>query len=291
MYTAAVRRGAADNIAAGHGQLPAGCDIHTAAIIYYCTAGERKRIARTAGDDAAGDGLCAACLVQHPQVAILLESVREITRIAVLDSQLPTALDHNHAAVVCALIFEHMTVQVQRHGAVDGQGVADANVPCQLDGVDIRISNSRSQGRLVADFCYRSARGGRLALATQRRQGRLRLGVGHFPLRLGVRHFFLRLGVGHFFLRLGCRIVCGLDVFCAILRRSTLCAADRAILIHAFRRAGCFTAACGRGFRAFLRKSRCWHKAQQHTQGKQGAYDSLFHLVSFALCCPLAALQ
>ena len=83
--------------------------------------------------------------------------MREITRIAVLDRQLPAALDHNHAALVCALVFEHMTVQVQRHGAVDGQGVADANVPCQLDGVDLRISNSRSQLIRGADFCYRLA--------------------------------------------------------------------------------------------------------------------------------------
>ena len=41
-YTAAELCGAADNIAADHGQLPAGCDIHTAATI-YCDA-ERKRI-------------------------------------------------------------------------------------------------------------------------------------------------------------------------------------------------------------------------------------------------------
>ena len=128
-YTAAELCGAADNIAAGHGQLPAGCDIHTAATIY-----------------------CAACLVQHPQFAIRHEFVREITRIAVLDSQLPAVLDHNHAAIVCALVFEHMTVQVQRHGAVDGQGTADVNVRRQLDGVDISIGNRRSQLRLVADL-------------------------------------------------------------------------------------------------------------------------------------------
>ena len=150
-YTAAELCGAADNIAAGHGQLPAGCDIHTAATI-YCAAAEMKRIARTAGDDAAGDGLCAACLVQHPQFAIRIEFVREITRIAVLDSQLPAVLDHNHAALVCALVFEHMTVQVQRHGAVDGQGTADTNVPCQPDGVDSRIGNRISQLRLAVDL-------------------------------------------------------------------------------------------------------------------------------------------
>ena len=152
-YTAAELCGAADNIAAGHGQLPAGCDIHTAATI-YCAADEMKRIARAAGDNAAGDGLCAACLVQHPQFAIRIEFVREITRIAVLDSQLPAALDHNHAAIVCALVFEHMTVQIQRHGAVDGQGSADANVRRQLDGADISIGNRRSQFFRGADiFC------------------------------------------------------------------------------------------------------------------------------------------
>ena len=82
-----------------------------------------KRIAFTAGDDAAGDGLCAACLVQHPQFAIRIEFVREITRIAVLDSQLPAVLDHNHAALVCALAFEHMTVQVEGDGASDRDGL------------------------------------------------------------------------------------------------------------------------------------------------------------------------
>jgi hypothetical protein len=49
--------------------------------------------------------------------------VREITRIAVLDSQLPAVLDHNHAALVCALVFEHMTVQVEGDGASDRDGL------------------------------------------------------------------------------------------------------------------------------------------------------------------------
>ena len=162
-YTAAELCGAADNIAAGHGQLPAGCDIHTAATI-YCAADEMKRIARAAGDNAAGDGLCAACLVQHPQFAIRHEFVLG-GGVAVGQRQIAAALDHNHAAIVCALVFEHMTVQVQRHGAVDSQGTADANVPCQPDGVDIRIGNRRSQVSRSADVCYRSARGGRLAPA------------------------------------------------------------------------------------------------------------------------------
>ena len=84
--------------------------------------------------------------------------MRGLTRIAVLDSQLPAALDHNHAALVCALVFEHMTVQIQRDiRAVDGQGSADANVRRQLDGVDIRISNSRNQVIRGVDFCYRRA--------------------------------------------------------------------------------------------------------------------------------------
>ena len=113
-----------------------------------------KRIALTAGDDAAGDGLCAACLVQHPQFAIRHEFVREITRIAVLDSQLPAALDHNHAAIVCALVFEHMTVQVQRYGMVDRQRGVNVNIRCQPDGVEINISNSCSQFFRGADiFC------------------------------------------------------------------------------------------------------------------------------------------
>ena len=154
-YTAAELCGAADNIAADHGQLPAGCDIHTAATI-YCDA-ERKRITRAAGDDAAGDGLCAACLVQHPQAVGVGRELVYCGGVAVSQRQIAAALDHNHAAFVCALIFEHMTVQVQRHDAVDGQGVADANVPCQLDGDDIRISNSRSQLIRGADFCYRLA--------------------------------------------------------------------------------------------------------------------------------------
>ena len=59
--------------------------------------------------------------------------MREITRIAVLDSQLPAALDHNHAAFVHAFILQHMAVQVKGDGAVDGQGVADVNVLHQLN--------------------------------------------------------------------------------------------------------------------------------------------------------------
>ena len=173
-------------------------------------------------------------------------------------------LHFNHRVPIVAGHLQDMTVQVQRHGTGNGQGTADVNVRRQPDGVDIRIGNRRSQVSRSADVCYRSARGGRLARAAQRCQGRLRLGVGHFSLRLGA--------------------------LCAVLRQSPLCAADGAFRIHVFRRAGCFTAA-RRGFRAFLCKSRCWHKAQQHAQGKQGAYDLLFHLVSFVLCCPLTAPQ
>ena len=183
--------------------------------------------------------------------------MREITRIAVLDRQLPAALDHNHAALVCALVFEHMTVQVQRHGAVDGQGVADANVPCQLDGADSRICNRRSQGRLVADFCYRSARGGRLARAAQRCQGRLRLGVGHFPLRLFFVLFAFRLCVLN-----------GLAAF-AVFRQSALCAADGTICVHCFCCAGRFAGAYRRFFRLALGKCRGRHKAEHHAQSKQ----------------------
>ena len=136
-----------------------------------------------------------------------------------------------------------MAVQVQRHGAGNGQGTADANVPCQLDGVDSRISNRRSQLIRGADVFYRFARGGCRALAAQRRQGRLRLGVGHFPLRLH------------------CRSVCGLGVPCTILRQSALRSTDGAIRIHVFHRAGRFTDANRRFFRTVLCKSRCWHKA------------------------------
>ena len=111
-HAAAIRRGAADNIAAGHGQLPAGCDIHTAAIICVVdifAAAELNRFSRTAGDDAAGDGFLAVFFVQHPQFAIRHEFVLG-GGVAVGQRQIAAALDHNHAALVCAHIFEHMTV-------------------------------------------------------------------------------------------------------------------------------------------------------------------------------------
>ena len=202
-----------------------------------------------AGDDTAVDGFCAVFLVQHPQaIGVRRELMRSIGG-AVGQRQIADAntdgvfLHFNHRVTIVAGHLQDMAVQVQRHGAGNGQGTADANVPCQLDGVDTRISNRRSQGFRGADFSYRFARGGRLALAAQRRQGCLRLGVGHFSLRL-------------------CRrIICGRGAPCTVLRQSVLRAADGAIRIHAFRRAGRFTAAHGRFFRTVLCKSRCWHKA------------------------------
>ena len=66
-------------------------------------------------------------------------------------------LHFNHRVSIVAGHLQDMAVQVQRHGAGNGQGTADANVRCQLDGVDIRISNRRSQLIRGADFCYRLA--------------------------------------------------------------------------------------------------------------------------------------
>ena len=202
-----------------------------------------------AGDDTAVDGFCAVFLVQHPQaIGVRRELMRSIGG-AVGQRQIADAntdgvfLHFNHRVTIVAGHLQDMTVQVQRDSAFDGQGTADANVPCQLDGVDSSISNRRSQLIRGADVSYRFARGGCPALAAQRRQGCLRLGVGHFSLRLG------------------CRIVCGLGVLCTVLRQSALRAADGAIRIHAFRRAGGFTAAHGLGFRAVLCKSRCGYKA------------------------------
>ena len=74
--------------------------------------------------------------------------------VAVGQRQIAAALDHNHAAIVCAPVFEHMTVQVQRHSTVDRQRGVNVNIRCQPDGVEINISNSCSQFFRGADiFC------------------------------------------------------------------------------------------------------------------------------------------
>ena len=279
VHSAAGRSRAANDVAARHDKVGAVGFVRLLRRVLFVITFHPNAHFFAASDDTAVDGFSSVFLVQHPQAVSVRRELMYSIGVTVGQRQLADAntagvfLHFNHRVTIVAGHLQDMTVQVQRHGAGDGQETADANVPCQLDGVDTRISNRRSQLIRGADLFYRFARGGCPALTAQRRQGRLRLGVGHFSLRLG------------------CRIVCGLGVLCTVIRQSALRAADGAIRIHAFRRAGRFTAAHGRGFRAFLRKSRCWHKAQQHTQGKQGAYDSLFHLVSFALCCPLAAPQ
>ena len=64
-------------------------------------------------------------------------------------------IEDNNAAA--AGHFQNIAVEIEGDLAEDGQGAADANVPCQPDGADIRISNSRSQLIRGADFCYRLA--------------------------------------------------------------------------------------------------------------------------------------
>lgn len=66
-------------------------------------------------------------------------------------------LHFNHRVTIVAGHLQDMAVQVQRHGAGDGQRTADANVSCQPDGADTRISNRRIQVIRVADLCYRLA--------------------------------------------------------------------------------------------------------------------------------------
>ena len=113
-----------------------------------------KRIAFTAGDDAAGDGFLAVCLVQHPQFAIRHEFVLG-GGVAVGQRQIAAALHLDNTAAAGHL--QHLAVQVQRHSAVDRQRGVNVNVRRQLDGVEINISNSCSQFFRGADFCCRLA--------------------------------------------------------------------------------------------------------------------------------------
>lgn len=48
---------------------------------------------------------------------------------AVLDRQLPTALDLDHAAVrLIVLVLEHMAVEVEDDGAADRDGLRDGHI-------------------------------------------------------------------------------------------------------------------------------------------------------------------
>ena len=98
------------------------------------------------------------------------------------------------------MVFEHITVQVQRDSAFDGQGAADINVRRQFDGGDSRISNGRSQVIRGADLFFRGVGQSVLALADQRRRDgvlrrRLLRLFRRFRFRLLLRLFrgFLRL--------------------------------------------------------------------------------------------------
>ena len=116
-----------------------------------------------ASDNTAVDSLCAVFLVQHPQtIGVRRELMRSIGvtvgQCKIADANTDGVFLHfNHRVTIVAGHLQDMAVQIQRHGAGDGQRTADANVPCQPDGADIRISNSRSQLIRGVDFCYRLA--------------------------------------------------------------------------------------------------------------------------------------
>ena len=151
MHTHAAASGcrAADDIAAGHGELAAP-HTHTAAIsvapVFH---------SRAAGDDAAGHGLRAVCLIQHPQASVVGREFMYSLGIAVRQRQLAEivfgviAFYQKHAAA--AGHFQHVTVQIQRDGAPDRQGRADVDVIHQLDLRHRAVCQCGGQFRLCCD--------------------------------------------------------------------------------------------------------------------------------------------
>ena len=89
----------------------------------------------------------------------------------------------------------------------------------------------------------------------------------------GNRRFVTRYGVFKAIFRVGCllfvvRVVLYIDL-CAVRQRCSLCAADRALCIHCFFRAGHFAGAYSCFFHAVLGKGRGWHKTEHHALSKQ----------------------
>ena len=73
------------------------------------------------------------------------------------------------------------------------------------------------------------------------------------------------------------------DCFPTGLGQCALQAADGAVSVHTFRRAGCFTDAYRQFFRVILGKGRGWQQCQHHAAHKQDAEQSFFHLLHSSL--------
>ena len=80
--------------------------------------------------------------------------------------------------------------------------------------------------------------------------------------------------------RLGHRVVCGLDVLCAVVQVRTFRAAHWAVFVHVFRPAGRFADACGGCFPAVLGKGRDGQRGEHHDKYEQDAEQSFLHSCS-----------
>ena len=117
---ARVRGCAADDIAAEHLERAA-VNIYTAAFFGF-----------SAVDNAAMDGLCAACAPFPQTIGVRGELICRCG-VAVLQRKVTAVCNLDHAAA--AGHFQHIADKVKGDGAVNGQGGADCNVIFQCDDV------------------------------------------------------------------------------------------------------------------------------------------------------------
>ena len=80
--------------------------------------------------------------------------------------------------------------------------------------------------------------------------------------------------------RLGHRVVCGLDVLCAVVQVRTFRAAHWAVFVHGFCRASRFADAHGGCFPAVLGKGRDGQRGEHHDKHEQDAEQSFLHSCS-----------
>ena len=146
---AALGNPAADNAAAVHNERGIVADVHTAAAITISVI----RFSRSSGDHAAGDGLCAASFIQHPQAVAVRGKFMPRGRITVRNRQRTTAFHHKDAVTICIVfILEYMTVQVKGHSSIDNQRGVNGNVCYQFDGFIGIICQRGNQLRRRGNF-------------------------------------------------------------------------------------------------------------------------------------------
>ena len=169
LWSAAICNLAADNAAAVHNERGIVADVHTAAAITISVI----RFSRSSGDHAAGDGLCAASFIQHPQAVAVRGKFMPRGRITVRNRQRTTAFHHKDAVTICIVfILEYMTVQVKGHSSIDNQRGVNGNVSCQFDGFIRSIGQRGSQICRRGNFC-RPTHGQHRRGQTAQRIGRL----------------------------------------------------------------------------------------------------------------------